>query len=124
MRSKAYWVVAAVLLAGCSILGEDAAPTGARTILLYNYFYYPASDTLTASDGDTINVTFQWTENAFNHSVTWDDTPIPLRSSEIQAIGSMDVNLVPGEYNYHCATAEGMAANMIGKIIVKPHPTM
>jgi plastocyanin len=123
MRSKVYWVAALSLLAACSILGEDSAPTGTRTIVLYNFFYYPAQDTLTALEGDTITVTFQWSENAFNHSVTWDDTPIPgIRSSEVQSVGSFEATLIPGTYDYHCSTAEGIAANMIGRIVIKPHP--
>jgi len=124
MRSKAYWAAAIVLLAGCNILNNNDAPTGSRTVILYNYFYYPAHDTLAALEGDTITVTFLWSDNSFNHSVTWDSPPIPLRDSDIQAIGSMDVVLSPGVYDYHCATAEGMQANMVGQIVIKPHEAM
>lgn len=125
MRAKAYWAAAIVLLAACNILNNDDAPSGTRTIILYNYFYYPAHDTLTAFEGDTIGVTFLWSDNAVNHSVSWDrPTPTPLSDSEIMALGQFDVTLVPGEYNYHCSTAEGQQASMIGQIIIKPHMTM
>ena len=123
MRLGMRWMVVLLpVVVACSIL-PSTAPTGTRTIGLYNYFYYPATDTLIALDGDTIGVEFLWTDGAFNHSVTWDDTAYHLRNSEIQNVGTLDVTLVPGEYTYHCVTAEGIAANMVGKIVVKPHPT-
>jgi len=122
MRSKLYVIAAAVLLAGCNILGEETAPVGTRTIVLYNWFYYPATDTLTALEGDTISVTFAWSTNAVDHTVTWDrPTPIPLNDSERQSIGEFVVSLVPGEYTYHCSTPEGLQASMAGKIVIKPY---
>lgn len=120
---KLYWVALVPLLAACNILNNETAPNGTRTITLYNYFFYPASDTLDALEGDTISVTFVWSTNTFNHSVTWDSPPIPLRDSDVQSIGEMDVSLVPGEFDYHCSVHQ-VSDNMVGKIIVKPHEMM
>jgi len=124
MRLRLRWVAAgAVVFAACGIVDTTTAPKATRTIAVYNYFFYPSHDTLFALDGDTIGVEFGWTDGADNHQVFWDNPPIPLRGSELQNVGTFDVTLVPGTFDYYCSQ-HGASLNMVGEIVILPHPTM
>jgi len=124
MRLRLRWVAAGtVLLAACSIVDTTTAPPSTRSIAVYNYFFYPAHDSIFALDGDTIGVEFVWTDGSDNHQVFWNDgNPTQLRGSELQNVGTFDVTLVPGVYDYYCSQ-HGASLNMIGEIVVRPHPT-
>ena len=121
MRSRLLMLAAIVLLGACNILSDTTAPTGSATIYIFNNFFYPATDAITANEGDTITVIFGWTPGTTDHNVTWVDGPASLPAgSNTQNIGTYQATLVPGTYHYQC-TLHAVSDLMLGTITVNPH---